>query len=549
MLEHGSPSARRLGAKLVGRIGDRASIPKLRGMLASKDQSAAAGAAESLGLLGDRASIGPLAALLGLSRHDVGNAAWNALVRLEAYDRVPEMIEAIERADVYHRSTLVQGLVDLRAEEAAPNLERWIGEAPDSRSRRPMLQALALLQPSGYAEILAEHAGQLGENYHSLLAEALRRRGDVPRMVKLLEGTSEWYRTNLLEQLVEMGWAGADEAILKALEDSADPYIVGLIGRRKLEAAAPKLEELSGGGEVSLILASIRALSRLKSDAFDRHAARWFSSDQEAVVRAVLWAAGERGRCGEVTREQIVARMEVKETRWQAMRALTGIWKAEAPALLAPWLKHADGEVRFEAALALAWADEQAAAARMRELVKDARPEVRRQAAYWLAERRDAAAAPVLRADLEERPGHDPQHAVGWLARMHDPAASLGLYHRFLMGYGVPFELNALAQPKAWDRLAAMPIPAGAPVWPTLAELADWLGAHGVPVRWDPSVRPSFRRDHVGTGGKNVLELLERVHNLSRGSKVRLEADGTVVIESMLTARQGWFDWWEKQNP
>jgi HEAT repeat protein len=549
MLEQPNPQIRRLGAKLAGRIGDRASIPKLREMLVPEQPVAAAGAVESLGRLGDRASIGPIAALLGSSRRELWNAACAALVELEAYDKVPEMIEAIEGADVYNRGTLVQGLVNLRAEAVAPCLEDWLQGNDDSWARSPMLQGLALLEPPGYAETLDEQIEQLDGWARYSLAESLGLRGDVARMVKLLEGTEGWYRANLLERLAAAGAPGADEAILKALEDSPDTDVVALVGRRKLEAAAPKLEELSGGGgDVELIRASIRALGALQSDAFDRRAAGWFGAEDKSVGAAVLEAAAERGTCGAITRDQIVARLEEKETRAAAMGALAAVWKAEAGALLASRLTDADAQVRLEAALALARADEAAAAARMRQLVKEAKPEVRRGAALWLAERLDPAAVPALKTDLEERTAHG-FLAAQWLARLHDPAAGLELYRGLLAGQGVSFYFNALAQPKAWDRLAAMPIPAGAPVWPTLSELADWLGRHGVPVRWDPSVRPSFRRDHVATGGRNVLELLERIHGVSRGSQVRLEADGTVVLQSTLTARQGWFDWWEKQHP
>ena len=113
----------------------------------------------------------------------------------------------------------------------------------------------------------------------------------------------------------------------------------------------------------------------------------------------------------------------------------------------------------------------------------------------------------------------------------------------------VPFHLNALARPKLWERFKATPAPDDVPDRPTLERVVKWFGEKGVPARFDASVRPAYRTDPVTLEGETLLELLEAVHNGSRGSRVRFEADGTVVIESNLTARRAWFAWWEQQNP
>lgn len=43
-------------------------------------------------------------------------------------------------------------------------------------------------------------------------------------------------------------------------------------------------------------------------------------------------------------------------------------------------------------------------------------------------------------------------------------------------------------------------------------------------------------------------ELLDRIHDHCPGSHVVFEADGSIVLQTTLTARRAWMDWWEKRQ-
>jgi hypothetical protein len=233
---------------------------------------------------------------------------------------------------------------------------------------------------------------------------------------------------------------------------------------------------------------------------------------------------------GDLTVEQIVPHLEVAETRNAAMAALVRLHPEEARRRLP-----ADDP---EASFALADTE------RIRALLKHAEAPMRRRAAEWLADNGDAAGVEILAAEAASD-SEFAQFAADHLARLHHPAARKLMYRRMLAEDQPPFLINAVARPEFWDKLQAMKLPDGAPERATLEELAAWLTKAGVPTRIDDAVRPTFRSDSVGVKSENVLELLERVHSLSRGSRVRLEEAG-VVIESTLKARQFWLEWGEK---
>lgn len=482
LLGSDSAAARRVAAMLAGRIGDRESIPLLRERLKDGDANTAMYAAESLGRLGDAESAPAIAALFDGARHQALRSAVDALAALEAYDHVGALLDAADGADDYTRAQIGRRLVDLRAAEAAERLEGWAESATTRMQQVAVIEGLLTFKPDGWEAILDAQLATLQPTARLDAARALAREGDVARLARFRDEDNGFYRAQILGLLTDEGVAGADEAIVKALE-SPDAALVRLAGRRGLVSAA-----LADHDDESVARAAILALA--KTDAFERHVETWLARRPTAVLEAVA----ERG--GGLAEERIRPYLDDPATRAAARRAL-GI-----------------------------------------------EPEDVRLAAQQRAEAGDREAIPILAPDVTSTDAGVRSRAIDLLARLHAPEAGVGLYRRMLDQDESPFLWNALTSPALWDRLAEMPLPDGAPERATIEDLAAWLSGAGVAVTIDAGVREAYRRDRLRVKADNVLALLESIHGFSRGTRVRLQEEGPVLIETNLTSRKAYFEWW-----
>jgi hypothetical protein len=540
-----------LAAQAAASIGLRGAIPTLREMLGGADPETSGAAADALARMGDTASIPKILEVLSRKKNAPRNPLrdpFKALVDLEAFDHLDAMADAIDVSPPGTRSSLISLFLQMRADAAPEQIAAWLeGMSPDQQVS--VLLAVGSQRRKAFQTQIRELAANPPAGNRTALASMLIETGQGDRALDLLEGSQSFERSQLFQRLVESDVAGAEELLIRELE-TPDLNFVRSLCRLKAVGAADRLAELADDPDDQMAAAAIDAMCRTRGDAFERRLPGWLASERVFVRRAAVWGAAQRGT--PVPLEVVTPLLGEKNGRYAARVALQKLFPQEGRELLRQeaerdW-KETEPASRYNAALLMAPIDEARAAGWMRELAGlELKPDedwMAADVAGWLAKRGDPKAVEML--ERERVPSWSRESIADALARARHPLGIRLTYRSMVGGEGAPFELNAAASPEAWDRYKKMAVPADAPPEPTVEELAGWLTQRGVPMRWHPGVRPPFKADRVRTDAPSVLELLERIHGLNLGTRIRLEPDGTAVLQTTLTARRAWFDWWER---
>lgn len=546
LLKDPSLPGRELAVQAAGTIGLRSAVPRLRKLLDDEDFEVRAAAASSLGTLGDVESIPKLSRhffdALSAKRFERSQIILKALVQIEAYDQEQAVIRAIHAIPDEFRPLLAQELIRMRPEALGDHLVDWMRSTP-AGGRSLLVPAVGIYRIDELDDLMGDLVG-IGSRHG--LATALINAGRVDLSGSLLEGCREEpERQALVQTLCEAGVVAADEAMAKALE-SGDPQLIRQATPCKSPKTTQVLLKLASHENDQTAAPAIDALCRIPGDLFEKQLPGWLASERIFARRAAVWGAANRGT--RVPLEIIEPLLKEKDGREAAITALVKFHPDKAREPVEEDWKSPDLRTRKRAAEWMGEIDEARAIGWMRtiadtEVGKDDLW-MRNDAAVWLAERGDPKPEEMLK--FGKVTSWYRSAAFAALARgrgLKDPAL---LYRSLMTSPDTEFDLNKAAAPDVWKRYQAMPMPAGIPPHPTLDELVTWLAAHGVPVRWHPGVRPLFKVDRIRTDVADVLELLKRIHMVSAGTRVHFEPDGAAVLQTALTSRRAWFEWWDK---
>lgn len=476
-----------VGIELAAAIGDRGAVPRLRELVATFPD-----AAQALAALADTASIPAILERYAAADADEKASLAAALIDLEHFEHAASYAETLAASG----SWAFHSLSEKRPAEAIPALLEW---AAADESRVLSHDAMVMLAQSRTKEadaLFERHFAGDSKRQDAWWAMASAGRGD-----ELAGRLGDETPTYALRYAIECGLEGAEARLLAAVAQG-DTQAVWAARDLRLVSAAPALVALI---ESSSDIEAIHVLAALPTDDFDRHAVAWVAGE---MAPSVLRAAADAGRT-----------LPAETVR--------------------PFLADEDAWTRLAAARLLS--DLPA----VRAVRDDPEADLTEETNLWLAAHGDdadvARATEAAAADVSE------DASIAALAERRAPGAARLLMRSMTYNEAVPFHFNAVAQPEVWDRLRTTKLPEGAPAWPTLEALAGWLTERGIAVAIEDRVRESFRTEHVSTRAGTVLELLQGVH--STCTNVRLLDDGTIRIETGVTARAAWLDWWAGQNP
>lgn len=545
LLDHSSVELQRIGAKIAGRMGDRRFIPKLRTLLTSP--SAGEYAIEPLVLLGDVESAPAIAAF------DRDITTLRDLARLDALELAEPLAERLMEAAASKRDFYMSTIMEFRLESIKPRLAEWWASATDADDRSALLGGMSYFR---IPEIDRIFEGVISErdlgNLKGKLAWVVANLNREDLLAKMLDRCEAGDRDTIFQ--CAFGYAvppGVETLFLKALENP-DAALIRTSGCERIQAAIPALLSLASGEDENLAAAAVTSLERMKAPGIERDLEGWRASKSEKVRRAARYAGVDRGM--RIPREEILPDLESEDTRETALKALAKLYPAETrPLVLDLWNKASSKEMPGIAEI-MGQIDRMQATAWMRGIVDlptDDESELPRyKAAVRLAERGDPKVEEILSSGTFDH--FDPASIAAVFSTSGHPAAGKWAYRIMFLDGGdtqyAPFELNAVAFPEVWERYKNMPLPAGAPASGSLDEMVAWLAARGIPIRWHPGVRPVLKADLLGPRSQNVLELLKNIHYRSPGSLVVFQEDGSIVLQTILSARRAWMDWWEKRQ-
>ncbi|MBI4510927.1 MAG: HEAT repeat domain-containing protein [Deltaproteobacteria bacterium] len=246
------PAARSWGARILGRIGDKAAVPALLQRLHDRHDVVRISAAEALGVLADRRAVKPLIELtLRDPAPQVRAQAAGALGKLGDARSMDVLVAALADPDHGARIRALEALEMLHPQDTSP-LEGALRD-PNLEVRR---RAALALERVGYLdariEELASDDPQVARRAYGAIME-LGRAGLVDSIAGAIHHPKFQARALLVQACGELGGSRVGPVLVAAIDEPAWPVRARLaeaIGRLHAEGGAAALAKLLSDPEV-----------------------------------------------------------------------------------------------------------------------------------------------------------------------------------------------------------------------------------------------------------------------------------------------------------